>query len=222
MAKGLAHSLRMTRRSATSSRQRKPVRRANHSPRRANGKRPAFAPVGKSETSVLRGLNSRTKRIPIHLLLDMVSSPGSISGSPGTTFEAIAHPGVRRCLRFISRNPCYKLSDLVKISALSMRGLNKAFRTHLGCAPGAVVVMVRLWNASELLANSRLPVAEVATRCGYRNSNSLYVALRRFLGTTPGRIRRQSPDYGVMDASQHHWRIPSEPRTRHSGKLTKA
>jgi AraC-like DNA-binding protein len=168
----------------------------------ANGRQLAVSQDGNSQIPIWLGLNAKTKHFPIYLLPEILASPGSSVNAVETIFQSITHPGVARCLRFIGRNPCLKLRDLVNISGLSLRGLNKAFRTHLGCTPGAVVVMMRLWSACDLLASSRLPVARVATCCGYRNSNGLCVAFQRYLGITPGRIRGQSPVYGLMDAKR--------------------
>lgn len=185
-----------------SSQPQKRIPRPSGSTGRANGKQRAVPQNGKFENPVLRQLSSKRERFPIELLPGILSSCQSSLESPQPAFQSIAHPGVTRCLRFIGRNPRFKLRDLANVSGLSRRGLHKAFRTHVGCSPGSVVVMVRLWSACELLANSSLPVGKIAARCGYRNSNSLYVAIQRFLGTTPRHIRVQSPDYGRMDLAR--------------------
>jgi len=184
------------------SKQQMPVHSLDHSTRSTTGKRFAVPHNGESGNPVLRGLKSKSKRFPIDLLTGILSSSPSSLECPHPILQSIEHPGVARCLRFIGRNPCLKLRDLVNISGLSRRGLHKAFRTHLGCAPGAVVIMVRLWSACDLLANSRLSVAKIAAGCGYRNSNSLYVAFQRYLGKTPLNIRRQSPLYDRGDVEK--------------------
>lgn len=150
---------------------------------------------------VVRSLKSSSKPLPMDLLAGILSA--NQSGCSRPVHLSVEHPGVSRCLSILSRNPRLKLRDLVDVSGLSLRGLHKAFRTHLGCTPGAILVMLRLWNAYDLLANSSLPVAEIALRCGYRNGNSLYVALRRYLGITPSRVRRQSPSHDRVDVKRH-------------------
>ena len=58
----------------------------------------------------------------------------------------IKHPGVARSLRYIwehGHEPiCVK--DLVSVSAMSRRGLHKAFLEHLGRTPGQELQRVRI------------------------------------------------------------------------------
>lgn len=166
--------------------------------------RAAVPQNGRAGNAVFHLLKSKPGSFRLDLLQAILSFPLSEREHFHPILQSVRHPGVTRCLRFIGRNPDLKLCDLTKISGLSRRGLHKAFDTHLGCAPGKVVTMVRLWNACDLLTNSRLPVAKIATCCGYGNVNSLYVAFERFLGTTPVRIRKESRSHGPMDAEENN------------------
>lgn len=183
----------------------KPHNRVSRPPRvtnGGNGNRSAVAYKNRFEHSVLHSLNSRINRFPIHLLPGIVPVLRSNGESAEAALPAIAHRSVASCLRSIGRNPRLKTRDLTSISGLSRRGLLKAFDTHLGCTPGAIMIMVRLWTACDLLANSRLLVADVATSCGYRSSNSLYVAFRRYLGVTPVDVRRRRLVCGGREAGR--------------------
>jgi len=168
----------------------------------ANGNPSAVAYKDRFEHSVLHSFNSRINRFPIHLLPGIVPVLRSNGESAGATLPAIAHRSVAKCLRSIGRNPRLRTCDLMSISGLSRRGLHKAFETHLGCSPGAIMIMVRMWTACDLLANSRLPVIDVATSCGYRSSNSLYVAFQRYLGVTPVEVRRRRLVCGGREAGR--------------------
>jgi len=55
-----------------------------------------------------------------------------------------------------------------------------------------VLIVLRLRAALNFLIKSRLPISTIAIRCGYRNSNSLYVAFYRYLGVTPLSVRKGS------------------------------
>jgi transcriptional regulator GlxA family with amidase domain len=137
------------------------------------------------------------KRFSTDLLAGILSSEHS--GCLYHLHRSVKHPGLSCCLRALSRNPRLKLCDLADLSGLSLRSLHNVFRTHLGCTPGAILVMLRLSHACDLLANSCLPVSEIAPRCGYRSGNSLYVALRRYLGVAPMCFRRRSLPRGRGD-----------------------
>jgi AraC-like DNA-binding protein len=151
---------------------------------------PPVSRTGSVENPVFRNLRSELRSFPMDLLKAIVSSSNPDESHP--VVQSIEHAGVALCVSFIGRNPGLKLCDLMKISGLSRRGLTMAFITHLGCTPGTVLIMMRLWSACDLLANSRLPVPKIATCCGYRNLNSLYVAFQRYLGITPCQVRKRT------------------------------
>jgi AraC-like DNA-binding protein len=194
-----------------SSEQRETRRQPGRSSRSTNGMPLVVPHNSESRNPAGFGLKSESNRLSSDVVDFAFSWRQPSVQRPCAIRQAIEHPGVARCLNELSRSPRLKVSDLGIIAGLSLRGLNRAFRTHLGCTPGAVMIRVRLWNVCDLLANSRLPIAKIATLCGYRNSNSLYVALRRYLGTTPLRIRRQSALCDHRDANWEHARRLASP-----------
>jgi AraC-like DNA-binding protein len=143
--------------------------------------------------SVHHRLQVRSCRLPTELVSRLLSLQWPALPVSRFRLRSINHAGVMRSVISLSRNPRLKTFKLAALSGYSLRGLNKAFRTHLGCTPGAVIMVVRLWNAVHLLANSDLPLDTIATRCGYKSINSLYVAFRRDLGITPLSLRQPSP-----------------------------
>lgn len=147
-------------------------------------------------------------RIPsIGRLEGLMFSDLPLASKGQLSLQSQSHPGVTRCLAALRLDPRLRVRDLTVISRLSFRGLNKAFRKHLGCPPGGVILMVRLRHALDLLANSQLDPAAIASSCGYRNANSLYVAFRRRLGVTPMSLRKplacrkEAKSHGTMGLS---------------------
>lgn len=63
------------------------------------------------------------------------------------------------------------------------------FRRHRGAAPATVLRRARLQLARELLAGG-LPVAEVASRCGFASRRAFTRCCTRLLGERPSRLRR--------------------------------
>ena len=55
--------------------------------------------------------------------------------------------------------------------------------------PHQHVLALRVREATQLLRETRLPVAEVASRCGFSSQSALTHALRRQLGETPRAVR---------------------------------
>jgi LacI family transcriptional regulator len=69
---------------------------------------------------------------------------------------AVVHQGVARSLRFILQHSHEPISvkDLVGVSAMSRRGLHKAYLEHLGRTPGQELHRVRIDRAKKLLAET--------------------------------------------------------------------
>lgn len=103
----------------------------------------------------------------------------------------IKHPGVARSLRFIwehGHEPIC-IQDLVGVSAMSRRGLHKAFLEHLGRTPGQELQRVRIDRAKKILATSAHKVESVAHECGYQSINSFCVAFKRATGMSAKQFR---------------------------------
>jgi LacI family transcriptional regulator len=75
----------------------------------------------------------------------------------------IKHQGVARSLRFIwehGHEPiCIK--DLVSVSAMSRRGMHKAFMEHLHRTPGQELQRVRIEHAKKLLSRTAQKVESI-------------------------------------------------------------
>ena len=105
----------------------------------------------------------------------------------------IKHQGVARSLRFIwehGHEPiCIK--DLVGVSAMSRRGLHKAFLEHLGRTPGQELQRVRIERAKKFLAKTDQKVETIALDCGYQSINSFCVAFKRAVGMSAKKFREK-------------------------------
>jgi LacI family transcriptional regulator len=103
----------------------------------------------------------------------------------------IKHPGVARSLRHIwehGHEPiCIK--DLVSVSAMSRRGLHKAFLDQLGRTPGQELQRVRIDRAKKLLAQTSQKVETIAHDSGYQSINSFCVAFKRATGMSAKQFR---------------------------------
>jgi len=103
----------------------------------------------------------------------------------------ITHQGVARSLRFIwehGHEPiCIK--DLVSVSAMSRRGMHKAFMEHLGRTPGQELQRVRIEHAKKLLTRTGQKVEAIAHDSGYQSINSFCVAFKRATGMSAKQFR---------------------------------
>jgi len=138
-------------------------------------------------------------------LLDQLMSGGKAPAEPvrvpaagvivrkSTDILTIKHQGVAKSLRFIwehGHEPiCIK--DLVGVSAMSRRGLHKAFLEHLGRTPGQELQRVRIDRAKKLLSKTSQKVETIAHDSGYRSINSFCVAFKRVTGMSAKKFRER-------------------------------
>ena len=82
--------------------------------------------------------------------------------------------------------------EVAEMAGVSRTRLHVLFRERLGTSPHAMLVDLRLRQARRLLEATALPIAEIATRCGFADQNGLTRWCRRSLGLTPAVIRRNA------------------------------
>ncbi|PXX99693.1 helix-turn-helix transcriptional regulator [Halomonas sp. LBP4] len=94
--------------------------------------------------------------------------------------------------RFIERRLSSRLSvgDLAREACLSEAHFRHCFRQQTGLSPWQYVRRKRLASARRLLAESRLPLSEVAALTGFANQSALSNACREAFGQSPSKLRR--------------------------------
>lgn len=81
------------------------------------------------------------------------------------------------------------LSELARGIGVSPERLQRAFRHATGSSPASYVRRRRVERACELLRGTRLPLAEIASECGFCDQSHLTRTLRRAMGLTPVQVR---------------------------------
>jgi LacI family transcriptional regulator len=119
-------------------------------------------------------------------------APVGIVTRQSTDTLAIRNPALVKALSFIRRNPAQAIhvNDVARHAGLSRRVLERQFVETLGRAPAAEIRRVRLERAKELLAETDLPIPQVAEAAGFGSPEYLAFALRTECGQTPLRFRK--------------------------------
>jgi AraC-like DNA-binding protein len=84
------------------------------------------------------------------------------------------------------------LSELATAVGTNTRRLNEAFKHCAGATVFDYLRELRLSEARRLLAESALPVQQIASHCGYSNQANFSTAFRERFGLTPSDFRRES------------------------------
>ncbi len=100
--------------------------------------------------------------------------------------------GILETIRLMEKAPekPLPLSYLAKNAAMSVSHYTKKFREATGTSPLSYLINLRLEKARGLLEETGLPVAEIALRCGFCDSNYMIKHFRLRHSITPARYRR--------------------------------
>ncbi len=106
---------------------------------------------------------------------------------------AITDPDLARAIAFIrthAANPI-QVNDVLRDVAVSRSWLERRFQEALGRSPAEEIRRVRLERTKQLLADTDLPVPQVAAACGFGSREYLAYAFRHATGLTPREFRQR-------------------------------
>ncbi len=96
---------------------------------------------------------------------------------------------VRRGVRENLTHPL-PVEAIAREHGMSRSAFSHFFRARTGTSPARYATEVRVAEAARLLATTRLPLLEIAERCGFANANHFGKVFRRFRNQSPGAFRR--------------------------------
>jgi LacI family transcriptional regulator len=117
--------------------------------------------------------------------------PRGITLRRSTDIIAVSHSEVARSLHFLQDNfhRDIHVRDVVAVSNLSRRGLEKAFEQVMNRSIHDELVRIRLNRAMEYLAKSDLPVQEISQLTGFSRPQYFCNFFRKAVGMTPRKYR---------------------------------
>lgn len=83
-----------------------------------------------------------------------------------------------------------RVEEMAELAGLSVGHFGRAFRQSFGLAPYQYVLNQRVALAQNLLAETDLPVAEVAVTCGFKGSSQFGALFHRTVGCSPRAYRK--------------------------------
>lgn len=99
---------------------------------------------------------------------------------------------VRRAVTFIRQNCAQPLraEQVAQAAGVNRSYLQSLFRLEFGCGIMAYVNRVRIKNAEFLLANTQMPLVEIAAETGFNSRQNFSLAFEKFTGFTPSTFRK--------------------------------
>lgn len=86
------------------------------------------------------------------------------------------------------------VADMAAQVHVSPSHFHALFKQRAGQSPHQYLLGARVDEAVRLIRGSRLPLAEVASRCGFSSQSALTHAVRQYRGQTPGKLRSAAAD----------------------------
>ncbi|MFM8413914.1 MAG: substrate-binding domain-containing protein, partial [Planctomycetota bacterium] len=104
---------------------------------------------------------------------------------------AIDDPQVAAAMRYIREHACHgiNVADVIRHAGLSRTLLERRMRQTIGRTPGEEITRLRFARVRQLLAETDLPLAAIAVRCGFEHPQYMAEAFKKHFGMTPGSYR---------------------------------
>lgn len=84
------------------------------------------------------------------------------------------------------------LDQIIRVSCMSARKLQTAFKEYHGCTITEYIQQRRMSQAENLLANTDLPIGQIAQTVGYSKANYFAERFRKSTGFLPGKYRKMA------------------------------
>lgn len=100
--------------------------------------------------------------------------------------------GIGRIMAYLQSNPDTgaNAGELARIAGMSRRSLEKRLKASHGETPGSLLRNLRRERAKLLLRTTDLPIARVASDCGYQEPALFSTVFKRWTGSSPRDYRR--------------------------------
>jgi AraC family carnitine catabolism transcriptional activator len=89
--------------------------------------------------------------------------------------------------------PVLSIDEVAARLGQSPRQLERLFARALGMPPKRYYDLIRLRRAQKLIAETDLPITEIALQCGYLSPTQFSAQFKRAFGTSPRRHRQDGP-----------------------------
>jgi len=155
----------------------------------SNDSRPAL--VTPPDQNISASSNPANVKLHTRSRLDLIDSLLKSTPAP-QAHGGLSAGALRRVREFVQLhlNESIDLSMLAEVAGLSMHHFAREFKQSAGVTPHHYLIQERIERAQQMLAQTDLPLAEIAYAVGFSDQGHLARHFRALFGTTPREFRR--------------------------------
>jgi len=155
----------------------------------SNDSRPAL--VTPPDQNISASRNPANVKLHTRPRLDLIDSLLKLTPAP-QAHGGLSAGALRRVREYVQLHldESIDLSMLAAVAGLSMHHFAREFKQSTGVTPHHYLIQKRIERAQQMLAQSDLPLAEIAYAVGFSDQGHLARHFRALLGTTPREFRR--------------------------------
>lgn len=119
--------------------------------------------------------------------------PRGVVERPSTDTLAVDDKRLVQVVEFLRLNALGSITveDILKAVPMARRSLERRFQHAFGRTPADEIRRIRINHARKLLAETNLPMQDIAEACGYATYNYLTAVFKKTTGHTPRDYRKQ-------------------------------
>ncbi|MCB9881811.1 MAG: DNA-binding transcriptional regulator [Planctomycetes bacterium] len=138
--------------------------------------------------------------------------PLGIVARQSSDIVAIEDADVASACRFIREHACdgAGVEDVVKVTRLSRRALERRFRRWLGRSPKSELLRVQLDRVKQLLLETDYKLSKIAQIAGFQHVEYMSSLFKKKIGETPGQFRKHAHAARRPGAASPGGGFPSE------------
>lgn len=133
-----------------------------------------------------------TNKVPLRHEGEVV---GLVSLSQDVGADAVDDPAMRSLTRVVEHISAHiegriLVADLAEVAGCSVDSLERRVKRVFHRSPGQLVLTTRIDKAASMLVDTEVPLAQIATECGFSDQAAFGRTFARLTGATPAQFRR--------------------------------
>jgi len=143
--------------------------------------------------AVRPGSSAVIEKLAEILLVQIIRAHVEAENQPTGFLAGLCDSRLAKAVQLVHNAPDEKitLEDMAAAAGMSRSAFALQFKTTVGMAPIAYLILWRMCQAYELLQQSGLSVSQVAVQVGYDSEIAFSRAFKRQFGVSPGKVRKQ-------------------------------